>query len=379
MNKGLPIDSVGLVDSQIYQHLAPIVLASGQSLSQYQLVFETYGTLNTQKNNAILVCHALSGSHHAAGFTTTTDKKPGWWDAFIGPGKVMDTNQFFIVCPNNLGSCYGSTGPKSINPETQKPFGLDFPKVMVEDWVMTQAHLSDFLGIDQWAAVIGGSLGGMQALQWAIQFPTRIKQAILLASAPSLSAQNIAFNEIARQSILSDPDFNQGQYYEAQAPKKGLTLARMLGHVTYLSDEGLKTKFDRELKTDKTAFDFDVEFQVESYLRYQGKQFSEFFDANTYLLMTKALDYFDPAQKTQGKLDQALANTLCDFLVVSFSTDWRFSPKRSEELVQAMIQAKKNVSYAQIETPHGHDGFLIPIPEYLDLLRTYFQTRVKNG
>lgn len=367
-----PKDSVGLVTPNTMEFDQPIELQCGRTLHHYQIVYETYGQLNTQRSNAILICHALSGNQHAAGYNSPDDKKPGWWDAIIGPGKAIDTNRFFVVCPNNIGGCHGSTGPNSINLETSHPFGPDFPVVTVRDWVKTQQQLGSHLGIQQWAAVIGGSLGGMQALQWSIDYPDQLRHAVVIASAPKLSSQNIAFNEIARQAIMSDPDFHQGHYYsQGSYPKRGVSLARMLGHVTYLSDSAMGEKFGRELRNGNFNFDFDIEFQIESYLRYQGQVFSEKFDANTYLLMTKALDYFDPAEPYNSNLAAALAPATCKFLVISFTTDWRFSPERSEELVKAMLEGKKSVSYAKIDAPQGHDSFLLKVPRYIRLFSAY--------
>ena len=368
-------DSVGLVSPQIEQFVEPLALACGRSLASYQLVYETYGQLNASGSNAVLICHALSGHHHAAGYHSVDERKPGWWDSCIGPGKPIDTNKFFVVSLNNLGGCNGSTGPSSLNPETGKPYGADFPMMTVEDWVHSQALLADRLGIGQWAAVVGGSLGGMQALQWTISYPARVRHCLAIACAPKLSAQNIAFNEVARQAILSDPDFHGGHFQEQGViPKRGLILARMVGHITYLSDDAMGAKFGRDLKSEKLNYDFhSVEFQVESYLRYQGEEFSGRFDANTYLLMTKALDYFDPAASHNGDLAKALSQASADFCVMSFTTDWRFSPARSRELVDALMAADKNVSYLEIDAPQGHDAFLIPIPRYLQAFNAYMQ------
>lgn len=367
-------DSVGLVTVQTEKFTTPLALDCGRSLPSYELVYETYGKLNKHASNAVLICHALSGDHHAAGYYTMQDKKPGWWDTCIGPGKPIDTNKFFVVSLNNLGGCKGSTGPNTINPETDKPYGPDFPIITVRDWVKSQARLADVLGISQWAAVIGGSLGGMQALQWAIDYPKHLRHCIVIAAAPKLTAQNIAFNEVARQAILNDPDFYQGHYYQYNAvPRQGLMLARMLGHITYLSDDAMRNKFGRELREGKLNFGFDVEFQVESYLRYQGRSFVDRFDANTYLLMTKCLDYFDPASEHNNNLSAALAKVLAKFLVISFTSDWRFSPARSREIVKALLDNKKQVSYAQITAHHGHDAFLMPIPHYIRVFKKYMQ------
>ena len=365
-------DSVGLVEPRLARYDQPLTLQCRETLPGFELVYETYGELNAARSNAVLVCHALSGDHHAAGYHAPDDRKPGWWDACIGPGKPIDTRKFFVVSSNNLGGCNGSTGPASIDPQTGELWGERFPAVTVKDWVRTQALLADTLGIERFAAVIGGSLGGMQALQWAIDFPERIAHAVAIAAAPKLSAQNIAFNEIARQAILSDPDFLDGRYFEAETkPRKGLMLARMVGHVTYLSDDGMGVKFGRELKSGDIRSAQDVQFQVESYLHYQGTSFSERFDANTYLLMTRALDYFDPALEYGGDLVAALRRAKARFLVLSFSSDWRFSPERSNEIVDALVEARKDVASAVIEAPHGHDSFLLPNERYFDVLGGY--------
>ena len=375
MPTAIPADSVGLVSPKVEHFAEPLALACGRTLHDYQLVYETYGELNATRSNAVLICHALSGHHHAAGFHDMDERKPGWWDSCIGPGKAIDTNRFHVVSLNNLGGCNGSTGPSSINPQTGNPYGADFPVVTVEDWVNSQARLADVLGIEQWAAVVGGSLGGMQALQWTMSYPERVRHCVAIASAPKLSAQNIAFNEVARQAILSDPEFHGGHFLERNViPKRGLMLARMVGHITYLSDDAMGTKFGRGLKSEKLNYDFNsVEFQVESYLRYQGEEFSSRFDANTYLLMTKALDYFDPAASHDGDLAKTLAHVSADFCVMSFTTDWRFSPARSREIVDALTAARKNVCYLEIDAPQGHDAFLMPIPRYLQAFDSYMK------
>lgn len=388
----LPENSVGIVTPQLLHFDEPLTLRSGKVLKAYDLMVETYGELNADKSNAILICHALSGDHHAAGYHSMSDKKPGWWDVCIGPGKPIDTRHFFVVCLNNLGGCAGSTGPASINPDTGTWYGPDFPVVTVRDWVNSQARLADRLGIQQWAAVVGGSLGGMQVMRWSISYPERVRHAIMLAVAPKLSAQNIAFNEVARQSITGDPDFHAGRYRDhGVIPKKGLMLARMVGHITYLSDNAMREKFGkatqeikeaslnlgRDLRAGKLSFGFDVDFQVESYLHYQGERFSETFDANSYLLMTKALDYFDPSVDYEGDLSKAFANSNCRFLLVSYSTDWRFPPARTQEIVTALLKAGKQVSYLDIEADEGHDAFLLPVPRYMQAMTTYLN-RVKQ-
>ncbi|WP_089688795.1 homoserine O-succinyltransferase MetX [Billgrantia gudaonensis] len=373
-----PDDSVGLVTPQTAHFDDPLTLACGMTLPAYDLTYETYGTLNAERNNAVLICHALSGHHHAAGYHDD-ERKPGWWDAHIGPGKSIDTNRFFVVSLNNLGGCHGSTGPASINPETGRLWGPEFPMVTVGDWVHSQARLADRLGIERFAAVVGGSLGGMQVLQWTLTYPERIANAVVIAATPKLSAQNIAFNEVARQAIRSDPDYHGGWYAEhGTAPRRGLKLARMVGHITYLSEDAMGSKFGRDLRTNDLNFGYDVEFQVESYLRYQGDTFSSAFDANTYLLMTKALDYFDPAAAHGGDLARALAPAVCPFLVVSFTSDWRFPPSRSRELTDALIHAGKPVSYVNIDSPHGHDAFLLPDPRYQAVFAAFMSRAARD-
>ena len=365
------------------KHFAePLHLQSGASISAYDLSYETYGSLNTAKSNAVLVCHALNASHHVAGVYAGQDQSEGWWDTMIGPGKPLDTDRFFVIGVNNLGSCFGSTGPMHINPATRRVYGADFPVVTVEDWVTAQARLLDALGIQTLAAVMGGSLGGMQALSWTLQYPSRVRHALVIASAPNLTAENIAFNEVARRAITTDPDFNGGHFYADAAtgkpetkPKRGLRIARMIGHITYLSDDVMNEKFGRLLK-DRVDFRFstlEAEFQIESYLRYQGDKFAEYFDANTYLLITRALDYFDPAKAFGGDLSRALAQATAKFLLVSFTTDWRFSPQRSRELVKALLDNRRDVSYAEIDAPHGHDAFLLEDARYTAVVRSYFE------
>lgn len=371
-----PQNSVGLVSPQLARFDQPIALKSGAALPGFALVYETYGQLNAERTNAVLVCHALSGSHHVAGYTNPDEpeKTAGWWDNLVGPGKPLDTNRFFVVGVNNLGGCYGSTGPMSTNPVTGKPYGADFPLLTVEDWVQAQARLADHLGIATWAAVVGGSLGGMQALEWTLAYPDRIRNSVVIASAPKLTAQNIAFNEVARQAILSDPDFHGGHYYEhGVVPRNGLRLARMVGHITYLSDDQMGEKFGRQLRHGEHKFSYDVDFEIESYLRYQGDKFAGFFDANTYLLTTKALDYFDPAFGYEGDLAAALKRATADFFVASFTTDWRFAPERSREIVYALLQNGRNVSYAEVDCDAGHDSFLLENAHYHGALRAYFE------
>ena len=375
---------------------AALPLQSGATLRDYSLSYETYGTLNADRSNAVLICHALNASHHVAGVYEGQEKSEGWWDNMIGPGKSLDTNRFFVIGVNNLGSCFGSTGPMHTNPDTGRVYGADFPVVTVEDWVNSQALLLDALGIQTLAAVMGGSLGGMQTLSWTLQYPARVRHAVVVASAPNLTAENIAFNEVARRAIVTDPDFHAGHFYQHHTvPKRGLRIARMIGHITYLSDDVMNAKFGRQLRTaaqrdgdapqmtgshvqDYLYSTQDVEFQIESYLRYQGDKFAEYFDANTYLLITRALDYFDPARHHGGDLSQALAGATCKFLLVSFTTDWRFSPKRSREIVKALLDNRRDVSYAEIDAPHGHDAFLLDDARYMSVISSYFDSIAKE-
>src|SRR5512140_1346180 len=384
-----------IVSPQSMSFAQPLALQSGASIRDYSLAYETYGTLNADRSNAVLICHALNASHHVAGTYAGQERSEGWWDTMIGPGKPVDTDRFFVIGVNNLGSCFGSTGPMHVNPDTGRIYGADFPVVTVEDWVDAQARLLDGLGIETLAAVMGGSLGGMQALSWTLQYPQRVRHAVAVASAPNLTAENIAFNEVARRAIVTDPDFHGGHFYEhGVVPKRGLRIARMIGHITYLSDDVMNEKFGRQLReriidakgqapSQPTGGDYlystqDIEFQIESYLRYQGDKFSEYFDANTYLLITRALDYFDPALRHNGNLARALAVATANFLLVSFTTDWRFAPKRSREIVKALLDNKRDVSYAEIDAPHGHDAFLLEDARYLGVVRAYFD-RIAKG
>ena len=368
-----PEGSVGVVSPKLARFQDPIALKSGARLDTYDLAYETYGTLNATRSNAVLVCHALNASHHVAGVYADDPANVGWWDNLIGPGKPVDTNRFFVVGVNNVGGCHGSTGPASTNPSTGQPWGADFPVVTVEDWVEAQSRLATRLGINRFAAIMGGSLGAMQAIQWAISQPDRVAHSIVIAAAPKLSAQNIAFNEVARQALTTDPDFHGGNYYsQGVVPKRGLRIARMIGHITYLSDDAMAEKFGRERREGGLKFSFDVEFQIESYLRYQADKFAERFDANTYLRITKALDYFDPAAARDGDLSAALDPATAKFLVVSFTSDWRFSPARSREIVKALLDNRLSVSYAEIDAPHGHDAFLMDDLRYHNLIRAYF-------
>lgn len=376
--------SVGVVKPISLSFSEPLSLRSGATIANYELKVETYGQLNADKSNAVLICHALNASHHVAGIAEDDPDNLGWWDNMIGPGKPVDTNRFFVIGINNLGSCFGSTGPMSINPSTGKPYGASFPVVTVEDWVNAQVRVAEHFGIQKFSAVMGGSLGGMQAMAWGMMYPERVDNCVVVASTPKLSAQNIAFNEVARSAILSDPDFHGGDYYaHGIKPRRGLRVARMIGHITYLSDDDMAEKFGRELRRPDGAsndynFNFDVEFEVESYLRYQGDKFSEYFDANTYLLITRALDYFDPARDHGDDLSKAMKDVLAKFLVVSFTTDWRFAPQRSREIVKALLDNKLDVTYAEIDAPHGHDAFLLEDPRYHGLVRAYFEQIAKG-
>ena len=370
--------SVGVVHTQFLHFDEPLLLESGLTIDAYDLAVETYGTLNADASNAVLICHALNASHHVAGISATHPEDIGWWDNMVGPGKPVDTNTFFVIGINNLGSCFGSTGPASIDPRTGKPWGAAFPVLTVEDWVRAQARVADRLGIHRFAAVMGGSLGGMQAMSWAITCPDRVAHCVVIASTPKLSAQNIGFNEVARRAIITDPEFHGGDYYAHQVvPRHGLSVARMIGHITYLSDDDMAEKFGRSRREPAAdgayRYGYGVEFEVESYLRYQGEKFSRYFDANTYLLITRALDYFDPARQTGGDLARALQPATADFILVSFTTDWRFPPARSREIVKALLQNKRPVTYAEIDAPHGHDAFLLDDARYHALMRSYFQ------
>jgi homoserine O-acetyltransferase len=364
--------SIGPITPQRLHFAEPLPLRSGAVLADYTLVYETYGTLNAERSNAVLVCHALNASHHVAGLDA--DGQAGWWDNLIGPGKPVDTDRFFVIGVNNPGSCFGSTGPMHVNPATGQPWGADFPVLTVEDWVDAQARLLDRLGITQLAAVLGGSLGGMQALSWTLRHPDRLRHCVAVATAPNLSAQNIAFNEVARRAIVTDPDFHGGHFYRhGVVPARGLRVARMIGHITYLSDDSMEAKFGRQLREADLAYSTQaIEFQIESYLRHQGEKFAGYFDANTYLLITRALDYFDPAREHGGSLARAFAGAKAKFFLVSFTTDWRFAPARSREIVKALVDNEHSVSYAEIDAPHGHDAFLLEDPRYHAAMRAYF-------
>ena len=373
------INSIGIVKSKIFKCADPIKLSCGMTLDNYELIYETYGKLNKNKDNAVLVCHALSGNQHVAGRHKKTDKHPGWWDSLVGPGKPLNTNKFFVIGVNNLGGNEGSTGPKSINPKTKKVWGSSFPIITVEDWVKTQKTLINYLGIQRLSSVIGGSLGGMQALEWNLQFPNEVKNTIIIAAAPNLTAQNIAFNEVARQSIITDPDFQKGNFYtKKNKPKRGLRVARMLGHITYLSNDAMKSKFGRKKKNKNFQYNFNTEFEIESYLNYQGDKFAQEFDANTYIRMTKALDYYDPTKQNKKKLSAVFRKIKSKFLVISFTSDWRFSPARSKEIVKSLLDNNINVSYAEISAESGHDAFLMSDDHYHEILNSFFKNIFKS-
>ena len=373
------INSIGIVKPKIFKCADPIKLSCGMTLDNYELIYETYGKLNKNKDNAVLVCHALSGNQHVAGKHKKTDKHPGWWDSLVGPGKPLNTNKFFVIGVNNLGGNEGSTGPKSINPKTKKVWGSSFPIITVEDWVKTQKTLINYLGIQRLSSVIGGSLGGMQALEWNLQFPNEVKNTIIIAAAPNLTAQNIAFNEVARQSIITDPDFQKGNFYtKKNKPKRGLRVARMLGHITYLSNDAMKSKFGRKKKNKDFQYNFNTEFEIESYLNYQGDKFAQEFDANTYIRMTKALDYYDPTKQNKKKLSAVFKKIKSKFLVISFTSDWRFSPSRSKEIVKSLLDNNINVSYAEISAESGHDAFLMSDDHYHEILNSFFKNIFKS-
>ena len=367
---------MNIIKEQNFSVSEPLKLKSGKVLKEYNIVYETYGQLNKNKSNAVLICHALSGNHHVAGYHEH-EEKPGWWDNMIGSGKPINTDKLFVVCLNNLGGCHGSSGPTSINNDTGDSYGFDFPIVTVQDWVNSQKKLMEHLNIQKWQFIVGGSLGGMQAFQWTLDYPKHVNNAIVIAASPKLTAQNIAFNEVARQAIMSDPDWSNGDYLKYnKAPKKGLALARMLGHITYLSDVSMAKKFGRDMKQDKFNFNYDVEFQIESYLRYQGEKFVDSFDANTYLLMTKALDYYDPIN--ENDFIEKITTAVSKFLIISFTSDWRFPPSRSEEIVKTLINYNKDVSYACITSDGGHDAFLMKNDNYFDVMRTFIEAN-KDG
>ena len=373
------INSIGIVKPKIFKCADPIKLSCGMTLDNYELIYETYGKLNKNKDNAVLVCHALSGNQHVAGRHKKTDKHPGWWDSLVGPGKPLNTNKFFVIGINNLGGNEGSTGPKSINPKTKKVWGSSFPIITVEDWVKTQKTLINYLGIQRLSSVIGGSLGGMQALEWNLQFPNEVKNTIIIAAAPNLTAQNIAFNEVARQSIITDPDFQKGNFYtKKNKPKRGLRVARMLGHITYLSNDAMKSKFGRKKQNKDYQYNFNTEFEIESYLNYQGDKFAKEFDANTYIRMTKALDYYDPTKQNKKRLSAVFKKIKSKFLVISFTSDWRFSPSRSKEIVKSLLDNNINVSYAEISAESGHDAFLMSNDHYHEILNSFFKNIFKS-
>ena len=357
------------VQTQFINLDSPIELDCGKTLENVTVAYETYGELNKNKDNAILVLHALTGDAHAAGYHKG-DKKAGWWDKMIGSGKAFDTDKYCVICSNILGGCKGTTGPSSINPITQKEYGLDFPVITIEDTVKVQKVLVDKLGIKK-LIVAGGSMGGMQALEWSLTYPEMVTHSIVIASTSRLSAQGIAFNAVGRNAILSDPNFNNGNYYGKETPERGLAIARMIGHITYLSEDAMHNKFARKLQNkDKPDFDFNVEFQVESYLEHQGQVFVDRFDANSYLYITKACDYFD-IEKKYGSLENAFKHTNSRFLVISFSSDWLFPPAHSKEIVSALMKTGKEVSFLQIESPAGHDAFLLEFETQTKVIKSF--------
>lgn len=356
--------SVGLVEKKFYTFAEPphaMKLESGTELGPLTLAYETYGKLNAAGDNAVMVLHALSGNSHAAGYYSWEDEKPGWWDNMVGPGKGIDTDQYFVICPNIIGSCYGSTGPSSENPRTGKPYALNFPLFTINDIVRTQKKLVDHLDIKKILCLVGGSIGGMQALEWAVCYPEMVASVIPIASTCKRSALSIGLSEAQRQAIMADPHWNQGNYYGDTNPEKGLALARMIGHITYLSEDSMHRKFGRRLQENNAfKYDFSIDFEVESYLHYQGKKFVDRFDANSYLYITKASDYFDLGeQKGGGSLVKAFSQTRARFLVISFSSDWLYTTAQSKEMVTAMKKAGRNVSFCEIETDFGHDSFLL--------------------
>ncbi|MBP9003581.1 MAG: homoserine O-acetyltransferase [Candidatus Hydrogenedentes bacterium] len=369
-----PPDSVGLVQTRYVTLFEPpdvLTLDCGATLGPIQVAYETYGTLNEDRSNAVLICHALSGDAHAAGYHSPEDRKPGWWEIMIGPGKGIDTNRYFVICSNFLGGCKGTTGPGSINPETGRPYGLSFPVVTVADMVRVQRELIRYLGIDQLLCVIGGSLGGMQALEWVTRYPDVVRGSILIATSYATGAQQIAFDAVGRNAIQADPNFNNGDYEAGQGPRKGLAVARMMAHITYLSDESMRQKFGRKLRySDRFGYHFDSEFDVETYLDYQGEGFVNRFDANSYLYVTKAMDYFDISAGFSS-LDESLARVQGRTLVVSFTSDWLFPPYQSREIVYALARAGRDVSYCNIQSDYGHDSFLLDVPALRRLIRGF--------
>lgn len=370
------INDVGLVKTQFLEVKEPLTLESGKILPEFTVAYETYGELNEARNNALLVLHALTGDAHAAGRHSESDTKVGWWNEMIGPNKAFDTNKYFVISSNILGGCSGTTGPCSINPETNKPYGLDFPVITIEDTVKIQKALLDYLGVKK-VIVAGGSMGGMQALEWAVGVNTSdmVTACIVIASTSKLSAQSIAFNAIGRNAILSDPNFNNGNYYgEEKQPERGLAIARMVGHVTYLCEDAMQNKFARRFQDkDKPDFDFNVDFEVESYLEHQGQTFVERFDANSYLYITKAVDLYDTSQKFSS-LEEAFENTNAKFLIMSFTSDWLFPTSQSKEIVNALVKAHKDVSFCEIESPCGHDAFLLEFETQTKIIKSFLGT-----
>ena len=375
----IPNNNVGIVETQFYTIEEKIKFESGVEFGPITVAYETYGTLNEKKDNAILVIHALTGDAHAAGYHSENDKKAGWWDTMIGPDKAFDTNKYFIICTNILGGCSGTTGPSSINPDTGKPYGISFPVFTIEDTVKVKKKLLDFLGINKLYAVAGGSMGGMQAIQFAISYPDYVTSAILIATTSRLSPQAIAFNAVGRNSIISDPNWNNGDYYDSQEkPDRGLSNARMIGHITYLCEEAMYNKFGRKLQNkDHYDFNFDIDFQVESYLQHQGQIFVDRFDANSYLYITKAVDYFDPADK-YGSLKNAFEKSNAKYLVMSFDSDWLFPSVQSKEIVNTLMQLGKDVSYCEIQSPCGHDAFLLEYDVQSKIVKSFLNDHLKG-
>ncbi|MFC1821473.1 homoserine O-acetyltransferase [Thermodesulfobacteriota bacterium] len=370
--------SVGLVKKQFYTFAEPpdeVTLESGAKLGPVTIAFETCGTLNSEKNNAVLILHALSGDSHVAGYYSGNDPKPGWWDIMVGPGKGIDTDKYFVVCSNILGSCMGTTGPSSINPKTGRSYGLDFPLVTIGDMVKAQKALMDHLGIKKILSVVGGSIGGMQVLEWCIRYPEIVASAIPLATTTKHSALAIAFNEVARQAIMADPNWNNGDYYESPKPDLGLAVARMIGHITYLSDDAMRHKFGRRLqKKADFSYNFDADFQVENYLRYQGKKFVERFDANSFLYITKAADYYGlEIQNGASSAVKAFLTAQAKFLVVSFTSDWLYPTYQSKAMVQTMKKIGLDVSFCEIEAEWGHDAFLLPSERLTNLVKGFLE------
>jgi len=370
--------SVGIISTQYFTFAEPpqeLILQSGASLGPITLAYETYGKLNKDKNNAILVAHALSGDAHAAGFHTKDDPKPGWWESMIGPGKAFDTDKYFVICSNVIGGCKGSTGPSSVNPKTGKPYALDFPIITIADMVKAQKMLIDYLGVKKLLSVCGGSMGGMQVLQWVASYPEYVRSAIPIATSWKHSPQQIAFDEVGRQAIMADPDWNKGNYYGAKSPERGLAVARMIGHITYMSDESMEDKFSRKLKADNYSFTFKTDFEVEGYLRYRGDSFVKRFDANSYLYITKAMDYFD---LSGGELIPEGKTIDTRFLVIAFQSDWLYPAYQSHEIIHFLKGRHVDATYCEIQSRYGHDAFLLEVPEQTHLIKHFLASTYKE-